>query len=82
MKALATSLVFRSLTMLPQRGVWQASTRTLWVADLHLGKAATFRALGQPAPSGTTDENLRRLGALADDWRARRLIVLGDFLHA
>lgn len=82
MKPLATSLAFRGLTMLPQRGVWEGATRTLWVADLHLGKAATYRALGQPAPAGTTDENLRRLGALADVWRARRLIVLGDFLHA
>jgi len=81
-KALAASLAFRGLTMLPRRGVWEAATRTLWVADLHLGKAAAFRALGQPAPAGTTDENLRRLGALADDCRARRLIVLGDFLHA
>jgi len=25
------------------------------VADLHLGKAATFRAHGLPVPSGTTE---------------------------
>ena len=81
MNRAAASLLFRGLTLLPQRGVWEAATRTLWIADLHLGKAASFRALGQPAPAGTTDENLRRLGALTDAMSARRLIVLGDFLH-
>ena len=70
------------LTLLPERAVWQQQTRTLWIADLHLGKAASFRALGQPAPPGTTQENLRRLGALIETHAARRLVVLGDFLHA
>lgn len=70
------------LTLLPERAVWQAETRSLWIADLHLGKAASFRALGQPAPAGTTQENLLRLGALIEKHAARRLVVLGDFLHA
>lgn len=70
------------LTLLPERAVWQGETRTLWIADLHLGKAASFRALGQPAPVGTTQENLRRLGDLIEKHAARRLVVLGDFLHA
>lgn len=73
---------YRGLTLLPDRAVWQGETRTLWIADLHLGKAASFRALGQPAPRGTTRENLARLGALIDKHAARRLVVLGDFFHA
>lgn len=73
---------YRGLTLLPQRAVFQRETRTLWIADLHLGKAASFRALGQPAPPGTTQENLARLDALIDAQGARRLVVLGDFLHA
>ncbi|MEK4032436.1 ligase-associated DNA damage response endonuclease PdeM [Methylocystis sp. IM3] len=77
----AASYRHRGLVLLPQRAVWQAETRTLWIADLHLGKAASFRALGQPVPRGTTQENLARLGALADAHAARRLVVLGDFLH-
>lgn len=70
------------VTLLPECAVWQEAARTLWIADLHLGKAASFRALGQPAPAGTTQENLRRLGGLIDSHAARRLVVLGDFLHA
>jgi DNA ligase-associated metallophosphoesterase len=54
----------------------------LWVADLHLGKAATYRALGQPVPAGTTRENLARLSALARHYRPAQLVFLGDFLHA
>lgn len=73
---------YRGLTLLPQRAVWQAQTRTIWIADLHLGKAASFRVLGQPVPRGTTQENLCRLGALLQSHGARRLVVLGDFLHA
>lgn len=72
----------RGLTLLPQRAVWQAATRTLWIADPHFGKAASFRALGQPVPRGTTQASLARLGALIDAQGARRLVVLGDFLHA
>lgn len=82
MSAGAASYAYRGLLLLPGRAVWQAETRTLWIADPHLGKAASFRALGAPAPRGTTQENLRRLGALIDAHAARRLVVLGDFLHA
>lgn len=77
----AAAYPYRGLTLLPQRAVFQPQTRTLWIADPHFGKAASFRALGQPVPRGTTDENLRRIGALLDAQDARRLVVLGDFLH-
>ena len=54
----------------------------LFVADLHLGKAATYRALGQPVPSGTTLENLRRVSELIAHYQPKQLVFLGDFLHA
>ena len=72
----------RGLLLLPQRAVWRAETRTLFVADAHLGKAATFRALGQPAPKGTTRDNLNRLDALVARFSPARLLFLGDLFHA
>ena len=72
----------RGLLLLPERAVWDRQTRTLWIADVHLGKAATFRALGQPAPGGTTLENLARLTAILEAWGARRVVFLGDLFHA
>jgi uncharacterized protein len=68
--------------LLPERALWWPAGRVLWVADLHLGKAATYRALGQPVPGGTTRENLARLSALVHHYRPAQLVFLGDFLHA
>jgi DNA ligase-associated metallophosphoesterase len=55
---------------------------TVFIADLHIGKAATFRARGLPVPSGTTMVNLARIDSLLNATAATRLVVLGDFLHA
>ena len=56
--------------------------RTLFVADVHLGKAAAFRAAGVPLPRGSTASDLARLDALIVHTRAACVVVLGDFLHA
>ena len=71
-----------SLCLLPERALWWPAQRTLFLADLHLGKAATYRALGQPVPGGTTQENLARLDALIARHAPRQIVFLGDFLHA
>jgi DNA ligase-associated metallophosphoesterase len=68
--------------LLPQRALWWPARRTLFVADLHLGKAAAYRALGQPVPGGTTQQNLARLDVLLAQLPAQALVFLGDFLHA
>jgi uncharacterized protein len=70
------------LWLLPEHGLWWPDRRTLFIADLHLGKAATYRALGQPVPAGTTTENLQRLSRLLIHYEPLRLVFLGDFLHA
>ena len=75
------SFAWNGLTLLPQRAVWREETRALFVADVHLGKAATFRAAGLPVPSGTTRENLARLDNLIEVLQPRRLVVLGDLFH-
>ena len=68
--------------LLPERAVWWPARKTLLIADLHLGKAATYRALGQPVPGGTTQENLARLTALIAQHTPQQIVFLGDFLHA
>ena len=71
-----------SWTLLSDRAVWWAARRTLVVADMHLGKAATFRAAGIPVPESVTVFDLDRLSRLLREFAARRLLVLGDLLHA
>ena len=70
------------LHLLAERAVYWERTSTLLVADPHFGKAAAFRAGGVPVPRGTTTENLRRLDRAIARTNARRVIFLGDFLHA
>jgi DNA ligase-associated metallophosphoesterase len=76
------SFEWNGLTLLPERAVWREATRALFVADVHFGKAATFRAAGLAAPAGTTRENLARLDALVAALQPRSLVVLGDLFHA
>ena len=72
----------QTLVLLAAKAVWWPARRTLLVADLHVGKAASFRALGVPVPRGTTSGTLAALDALIERWPARRIVFLGDFLHA
>lgn len=72
----------RTLTLLPERAAFLADAGLLLVADVHIGKAASFRRLGVPVPAGTTAANLARLDDLLARWPVRRLVVLGDLLHA
>ncbi len=69
------------LTLLPEAAILWAD-HTLIVADVHLGKAATFRRAGIPVPSGGTQADLSRLSQLIEQTAVQRLILLGDLLHA
>jgi len=71
-----------SLWLLPGRAVWWPAAGTLFVADLHFGKAATFRRAGLAVPEGTTADNLARLTHLLGSTGAHQLVFLGDLLHA
>jgi DNA ligase-associated metallophosphoesterase len=68
--------------LLPDRAVFWARKQTAIVADVHLGKSGAFRKAGLPVPSGATARDLRRLDTLLRLTSARRLVVLGDFIHA
>jgi uncharacterized protein len=72
----------RPLTLLPEKAAFIAASGTLLVADAHIGKAVSFRALGVPVPRGTTSETLAALTALVRRTGARRIVFLGDFLHS
>ena len=63
------------LHLLPERAVWWPQGRTLFIADLHMGKGATYRALGQPVPGGTTQETLDRLSALIKKYLPQQVIL-------
>lgn len=80
--ALVLRLAGETVYLLAARALYWPREQTLFVADVHLGKAASFRAGGVAVPRGATATDLGRLDALLVRTGALRLAVLGDFLHA
>lgn len=70
------------LVLSSHRSVYLPVQEALLVADVHLGKAATFRSLGVPVPAGTTLANLQKLTNAIGRFKPKRLFILGDLFHA
>lgn len=75
------NLAGEELWLLPEKALYWPAQETLMIADVHFGKAAAYRSLGQPVPHGTTASNIAVLDALLQNLPCRQLIFLGDFLH-
>ena len=76
------SVAGEKLVLLAEKVAFWPARQALFVADFHLGKAASFRSAGIPLPSGTTTENVERLGRAIDKTGATQVVFLGDFLHS
>ena len=70
------------LELLPERAVYWAKRGTLFLADTHWGKAATLRANAIAVPAGGTADDLARLTRAVEKTDCRRIVLLGDALHA
>lgn len=81
MNSLRVDAAGEVLWLLPEGAVWWPAGRTVFAADLHLGKGAAFRAQGQAVPAGSSAHTLARLESLVAAQGAARLVVLGDFWH-
>jgi DNA ligase-associated metallophosphoesterase len=84
MKSNAHQIVWagESLDLLPERAVWWPRKQTLFVADLHFGKASAFRSAGIAVPETSHDDDLDRLEKIVLQHAAKTLVILGDFFHA
>ncbi len=80
--ALGVRLAGEDVVLLAERALYWPRGAALFVADVHLGKAAAFRAGGVPIPRGSTAADLACLSALIERTQSTRLVVLGDFVHA
>ena len=70
------------LELLPDKAVLWPRAGTLFVADLHLGKASSFRAASLPLPCGSGEDTLVRLTSLLRRAEAVELVILGDLWHS
>lgn len=83
MKAdIALKIAGCDVLLLAGKALYWPKEKMLCIADAHFGKAAAYRALGQPVPHGTTATNLLQLDALLACYPVSELVFLGDFLHA
>jgi DNA ligase-associated metallophosphoesterase len=80
--SLTITIAGEEVRLFAERALLHSSSGTLYVADLHWGKAATFRAAAIPLPPGNTAADLARLTGVLERSGARRLVILGDLLHA
>jgi DNA ligase-associated metallophosphoesterase len=70
------------IVLLSDRAVYWPRMCTLILADAHFGKSAAYRNLGVPVPEATTQHDVDRLSRLVTSTSAKRMIIVGDFLHA
>ncbi len=80
--SIAVGIAGETVHLLGARALFWPRMRAVFIADLHLGKAAAFRACGVPVPPGSTAADLARLGSVLQSTKAEQLYVLGDFFHA
>jgi DNA ligase-associated metallophosphoesterase len=69
------------LQLLPQRAVWCNETRSLFIADVHVGKTGHFRQAGIPIPQSVQHRDLERLQQLITTTAAHEVWILGDVVH-
>ena len=71
----------KAFILLADRALYWPSQQTLIIADVHLGKDASFRAAGLAVPAGNSTKDLARIDVLLRATSATRLAILGDLVH-
>jgi len=64
-----------------RRAVFLSETKTLVVADLHLGYVWAHRHGGNLLPLSASDDSLPRLMNLVESYAPREMVLLGDIVH-
>lgn len=70
-----------TLILLPQKALYIPQWDALLIADVHLGKAATFIRAGMAIPPYDLQVDLLRISILISETKCRQIIFLGDLFH-
>jgi uncharacterized protein len=81
MNGLAIVVAGERVELRPDRSLHWPAARTLVIADLHVGKSESLRALGVSIPDGVLATDLDRLSRALRSTNASRLIIVGDLVH-
>jgi uncharacterized protein len=71
-----------TLRLFPQKAMFWQKQKTLFLADLHLGKINHFRRAGIAVPSKANEHNIESLIDLIQLTKPSRVICLGDLFHS
>ncbi|MEM6964232.1 MAG: ligase-associated DNA damage response endonuclease PdeM [Bacteroidota bacterium] len=72
----------QTLHLHPLKAIFWEEKKILFLADLHLGKAAHFRKGGLAAPAGLAAENFLNLENLLAFFNPVKVLFLGDLFHS
>jgi DNA ligase-associated metallophosphoesterase len=70
------------LHLLPQKAIWWPEKSSLFLSDIHLGKAGHFRKNGIAVPSRVHLSDLSALDGLVEQLSCNRIFFLGDLFHS
>jgi DNA ligase-associated metallophosphoesterase len=72
----------QTLRLHPNKAIFWEDEKILFMADLHLGKAAHFRKKGIAAPPAIFQQNIQSLHQLITRFEPVRVLILGDLFHS
>lgn len=70
------------VTLFSEKAMYWNSRNTLFIADLHLGKASHFRNQGIPVPVEVGNTNIEVLDKIVRQSGCTHLVFLGDLFHS
>lgn len=65
----------------PERALYWPAHAMLLIADVHLGKADTFRHFGIGVPQQVQTQDVARLQQVLQVFQPQRCVILGDLVH-
>ena len=70
------------LHLLKEKAIWSPDLNSIFLADLHFGKAAHFRKSGIPIPEPIHDVDLLKIEHLISNYKPAHFYFLGDLFHS
>lgn len=65
-----------------EKAMYWEKINTLFIADLHLGKAGHFRKKGIPVPLEAGLSNFKQLDTILEKSSCKKIVFLGDLFHS
>ncbi|MEN9512022.1 MAG: hypothetical protein RLZZ370_1841 [Bacteroidota bacterium] len=81
-EVMALELGGQPLLLSGMKCVFRPATKTLFLADLHLGKAAHFRKHALPLPQMAHLRDYQNLQQMLTHFEPERVVFLGDLFHS